>query len=64
MCTVNHALRTTGLVHALTGLPSVATSDITNTSGKINTLTLSRRYRQCANRYNSTIRNAHMESDS
>ena len=40
MCTVSQALRTTGLDHALTGLPSVATSAITKTSGKMNTLRL------------------------
>ena len=41
MCTVSQALRTTGLDHALTGFPMVATSDIMNTSGKMKTLRLS-----------------------
>ena len=43
MCTVSQALRITGLVQALTGLPIVATSTITKTSGKMNTLKLSSR---------------------
>ena len=41
MCTVSQALRTTGLDQALTGLPMVATSAITKTSGKMKTLRLS-----------------------
>ena len=41
MCTVSQALRTTGLLQALTGLPRVATRAITKTSGKMNTLRLS-----------------------
>ncbi len=61
MCTVSQALRITGLVQALTGLPIVATSTITKTSGKMNTLKLSSRYRQWMNKYNTTTRKAHIE---
>ena len=41
MWTVSQALRTMGLVQALTGLPRVATRAITKTSGKMKTLRLS-----------------------
>ncbi len=50
ICTVSQVSRTTGLDQALTGLPSVATSAITNTSGKMKTLRLSILYFQCTNK--------------